>query len=316
MNLGLGYARPQRKGRPWLLIVGMSLLAATCQSRSREDLGREDGMLNRLAGDYYSARVRFYPVEATKKGHHEFDSELGSYSREDFERRLAWLHNFRQRLLGVDATNVSPSAYVDWLLLTSAVKGEIYDLAEVRSWERSPLCYSRAIRDGLLSLLSSESLSSTETRALSSRLNQIPPFLEIARLNIEASDRLSIEEGILELDRCREIVEHLPAELEDSTPPRELAEIGQRSREAVRALRDFVAHLEVEVLPGATATHVLGAEALGRLLRYQEMEDTSLEEIRLGAERTVVATQVEMKDLAARVEDYPPERKVIIPFLL
>lgn len=305
MNLGLGCTQPQRKRRPWFWIVGLSLLAATCQYRSREDGGREDGMLSRLAGDYYSARVRFYPVEATKKGHHEFDSELGSYSREDLESRLAWLHNFRQRLLGVDATNVSPSAYVDWLLLTSAVKGEIYDLAEVRSWHRSPLNYSGAIRDGLLSLLSGESLSRTETRALSSRLNQIPSFLEMARQNIETSDRLSIEEGILELDRCRGIVEGLPAELEDGTPPRELAEIGQRSREAVRALRDFVAHLEVEVLPGATATHVLGAEALGRLLRYQEMEDASLEEIRLGAERTVIASQVEMKDIAARMEASP-----------
>ena len=168
MNLRLGCKQRRGKRRPWFWIVGLSLLAATCQDRSREDWRREDGMLSRLAEDYYAARVRFYPVEATKKGHHEFDSELGSYSREDFERRLAWLHNFRQRLLGVDATNVSPSAYVDWLLLTSAVKGEIYDLAEVRSWKRSPLFYSGAIRDGLLSLLSSESLSSTETRALGS----------------------------------------------------------------------------------------------------------------------------------------------------
>ncbi len=305
MNFGHGRTCIKRKGRPWFWIVGLCLLAGTCQYPSRDDQRREDGMLSRLAGDYYEARVHFYPVEATKKGHHEFDSELGSYSRGDFERRLAWLHNFRQRLLGVDVTNVSPSAYVDWLLLTSAVKGEIYELAEIGNWKRSPLYYSRAIRDGLLSLLSSESPSSTKTPALVSRLNQIPSFLELARVNIETSDRLLIEEGILELNRCRGIVERLPAALEGGAPPRELAELGQRSRDAARALREFVAHLEAEVLPGATAAHILGSEALGRLLRYQEMEDTSLERIRLDAERAVAAAQVEMMDIAARLETSP-----------
>jgi uncharacterized protein (DUF885 family) len=173
------------------------------------------------------------------------------------------------------------------------------------------LFYGDTIRDGLRALLVNESLSTSQTQALISRLGQIPSFLDDARENVEAPPRLLVEEGVDALKRCQGIVEGLPASLEGSLSPQALAAIGQSGRVAARALRESVTYLETKVLPNASGSFGLGSERLPRLLRYGEMEDTSLEDIRQNAMRAIRETQEKMGDIARRMETSPSLANVL-----
>ena len=131
-----------------IVILCLLALATGCRNRAQEEAFREDNLFNRLANEYFSERARFYPVEATLKGYHEYDGELGNFTQVAIEDRLAWVRDFRQRLLGVDITRISRAAYLDLLLLTNAVKAEIHALGVRREWKLSPLYYTDKIHNG------------------------------------------------------------------------------------------------------------------------------------------------------------------------
>ena len=287
----------------WILFV--LILVAGCRDVDREGDRREDEMFNRLAGEYFIAWTRFYPVQATLKGYHDRDGELGDYAREAIRDRLSWLRNFRQRLLGVDATKVSRHVFVDCLVLTNAVKREIEELGGREVWKRSPLFYSGIIHSGILGLWQSETPSESELQSLISRIEKIPSFLEAARSNIEEPPRLHVEEAVSELTRSRELLETLLSVLGNGSHRRNLTELGARSRDATRSLASFTLYLQSRILPDATSDFAMGGEKLGRIFRYQELEDQPLESLQEELALRISATEGQILDLVFRLEGSP-----------
>jgi uncharacterized protein (DUF885 family) len=262
---------------------------------------REDNLLNQLADEYFLEWVRFYPGEATLHGHHEYDGELGNFTRGAIQDRLAWIQDFRQRLLGIDVTRISHSGYVDILLLTSSVKAEAHKLGALEQWRRSPIFYNKRIRSGLGSLLRSESPSDSEIQSLLSRLEQIPSLIESARENIERPPRLLVEDAIYELRLSSTHIEDFAVTLGTSSSPRKVAELGRVSRDSAHALNQFIAYLESEVLPNASPSFAIGSNELSRELLYQEMEDAPLDTIRGIAELEIRSTRATMEEIVARL---------------
>jgi len=285
--------------RAALLILCFSALGCL-QEQSGEDLS-DDGLLDALEEEYFSQRVRFYPVEATEAGHHAYDTQLGSVGAEDVEARLERIRDLRQRLLGIDLTRLSRAAFFDALWLASTVKSEILDLEGIASWRRSPFFYSEIIRRGIASLLRGGAVSESAYQSLVSRLDQIPLLLETARSNIQDPPRLLVEGGLAGLRECRILVLALPAIVGTVSPPRGVAELGRSSREAARSMQGFAAFLETEVLPAADASFALGPERLRLYLVYREMEDTPYEDIRRVAEMDLRQNRARFLALAARM---------------
>jgi uncharacterized protein (DUF885 family) len=286
------------------LILFVLLLVVGCRDVNREEGRREDDMFNRLAGEYFLEWTRFYPVQATLKGHHNHDGELGDYTREAIRDRLNWLRDFRQRLLGVDATRVSRPIFVDLLVLTNAVKGETEELSGREVWKH-PLFYSGIIRRGILSLWHTETPSEAELRSLISRIEKIPSLLEAARSNIEEPSRLQVEEALRELTHSRELIETLLTSLGNGSHRRNLAELGSRSRDATRSLAEFIGILRTRILPAASPDFALGGEKLSRLLRYRELEEKTFESLQEDLALSMSVTEERILDLVARLEGSP-----------
>jgi uncharacterized protein (DUF885 family) len=286
---------------PEILILCVLALATGCRSSAEEEAFREDNLFNRLAEEYFSDRARFYPVEATLKGYHQYDGELGDFTQGAIEDRLAWVRDFRQRLLGVDITKVSRTAYFDLSLLTSAVKAETQLLGVRREWKLSPLYYSDKIHNGLLSLLRTEHPSDTQIQSLLSRLEQIPSLIEAAQENIENPPRLLVEEGISELRRGMKFIQDLLTTLEETSSPRKQSELKRKTQEAVRSLNQFITYLESRVLPKATLSFALGSDEISRAFLYAEMEDTPLDTIRAVSEREIQALRTSLEEIVARL---------------
>lgn len=279
----------------------LAVLAAGCRDDLPEVSLRENSMLSGLAAEYCSQRVRFYPLEAALKGDQEYEGQLGRFDPDAIRGRLSWLQDFRQRLLGVDVTSLSRPSYLDLLLLTSAVKAEMFELAELERWNVSPLYYTSSIFVGLTRLLHSTTQSDDKVDSLVSLLEEVPAFIETARGNLEDPPHLFVEEGIADLRRCRRWIEEMP-DLVRSLSPQRLSEFELRSREAARALQELTAYLESEVLPAASSSFAFGPEKLGRLLLYHEMEGEPLDNLRAHAEEDIRATRARMIEVAALVD--------------
>jgi uncharacterized protein (DUF885 family) len=289
--------------RSGILIFCSLTLVVGCRDATLEERLREDNLLNQLANEYFSERVRFYPVEATLNGYHEYDGELGDFRQGSIHDHLAWIRDFRQRLLGVDVTRVSPSSYIDLLLLTRAVKAELHTLGTLEEWRRSPLFYTERIRNGLWFLLRSESPSDIELHSLLSRLEQVPSVVDAARENIENPPRLLVEDAISELRSDSARIKNLSFNLGKSSSPRKLAELGRTSGDAARALDQFIVYLESDVLPRASSSFAIGSDELSSELLYEEMEDTPLETISEIAEHEIVDIDARMEEVVARLGD-------------
>ena len=287
-------------------VLSLAVLGPGCGYGPQEDDRWEGHLLAGLASEYLSERLAFYPVEATIAGHHRNDGSLGDFTGEEMQTRLVRLRDLRQRILGLDLTKLSRSEYIDALLLTNAVKAEIHELDEVASWKRSPLFYSEIIRSGISSLLNRQVLSEPQIESLLSRLDQIPLLLEAGRSNLDGPPRLWVEEGIADLRRCRGLIQDLPTALGKDFSPRKLAQLGERSRQATRSVREFILYLEEEVLPQAPPSFALGAESLSRLLLYHEMVDTPLDSLRRKGEESILEIQAQWAETAARLETSSP----------
>ncbi|MFQ5789469.1 MAG: DUF885 family protein [Acidobacteriota bacterium] len=285
-------------------LVFLILPLTSCQG-AHPDRWVEDRILTERIEEYLGARHRFYPVEATQAGDHSHDAELGSFRPEALRGRLSWLHDFRQKLLGVDLTKLSRSSYVDALWLTSLVKAEIHELDAVAAWRKSPAFYGRLICAGATGLVSGEP-SEPRITALLSRLRQVPSLLEEARSNMEAPSRVVLEEDLAELGRCRRILLGLPAVV-GKTVTGKLIALGEQSREAAGALQELIRYIELRLLPQAPESFALGPETLRLRLLYQEMEDTPLATIRQLAEGELGKARSQMEEIARRLG---PDRRL------
>jgi uncharacterized protein (DUF885 family) len=266
----------------------------------------EDRVLAERAQEYFDDFYRFYPVAATTAGLHTYDDELGKFAEDEVQSRLTALRDFRQRLLGVDPRKLSRAAFVDFLLLTSAVKAEIHEWEEIETWRKSPRFYSALIRAGIWSLMQGGYPDTARLQAFQSRLRQIPGLLETGKDNLEAPPRLYVEAGIAELKNCLQIIGELPVALEEITREELSASLHEASLEAAHALAEFISYLETGVRLGATDAFRMGPERLSEQILYREMEDTPLKTIRLVGERHLRDTRERMKALARELDASRP----------
>ena len=254
MRAEISRGRQDCQKHPRRLIFSLFVVCVmpfACSESPSPEVSPEDHILEERAREYFDARFRAYPVQETMAGVHVNDAELGRFSASHVKSRVAELRDFRQRLLGIDLTKLSRPAFIDALLLTNAVKVEIFELEEVESWRRSPRFYSDIICSGVWSLF--EPGNPTRLDALLSRLHQIPSLLESAIQNIESLPPILIEDGIANFRHCQQLLGELRAALDGSSGASDGVLRGQievTSLAAQDSIEEFIVHLETNVARG------------------------------------------------------------------
>ena len=305
-----GCQKPLR--RPILALFAALVFPIACSESPGPDVSPEDRILEERAKEYFDARFRFYPVQATMVGIHDGDADLGRFSASHVKSRVAELRDFRQRLLGIDLTKLSRPAFIDALLLINTVKSEIFELEEIKSWRRSPRFYSDVICSGAWSLF--QPGVPIRLDALLSRLNQIPSLLESAIQNVESLSPVLIEDGIASVRNCQEQLGGLEATLDGSSGAADdvmRREIEVASLAALDSMEGFIVQLETNVARGAIESFRLGEDLLRVQLLYSEMDETPLDEIRWLTERRLGETKQRIKEIAATINS-----ELSLPMLL
>ena len=238
-----------------------------------------------LSREYLRWYFATHPVRASELGIRRHDSALPDLSRRAIARRVRESRAWLARLETIDPRLLDRDAGFDRSILDHAIRAELLDLEEVRSWERNPLTYGRAIADGIATLIDRD-VAPLEPRLpdLISRLNATAAVVAAARRNLHDVPWLWAE---VAAQGARATSSYLRDEAPALLARQGLAQLDPRTRRrferarqrAIERLQGFATWIERDLMPRATGDFRLGRELLERKLRYEEHLELPIDEL-------------------------------------
>jgi len=232
-----------------------------------------------LARKYFTWRYSNDPVSATYIGLHEFDGRLDDLSPEAIKKQEETTAGFLKELSNLKPSELSKTHRYDYFILTDHLERDLFQMREIKTWEKSPLFYTEMAGGAIRSLLSRE-FAPLDVRLTNvvSRLHQFPRLVEQAKANIKSTPRINTETAIKQNAGCISYIEEDLKKTATSSPA--LAEsVRVASEIAVKALKSFGTYLETDLLPRSNADYRIGKELYGRKLRFTLQADTDTDEL-------------------------------------
>jgi len=264
--------------------------------------------LPHLVEDLLGYLYETHPTYATLDGVHVHDDLLEDLSRQAVEAEVHALTGYLRRLDEIRPDALTRVERLEHRALTANVKGRIFELEEVRSWERSPQLYS----DTLASSIAGQALftyapAAERARRVLSKLRQAPRLIQAARDNIKDPPGIYVKVGIETMRGALKFIEdELPRALSDVDDMHLLGDLADAQAEAVQAVGSYVQYLEDEVAPKARASFRLGREKFEQKLKYDEGLSLPVDRLLAIATRELKATQEAFRSLAGRMNGRDP----------
>lgn len=239
-----------------------------------------DQKFDHLVNKYFDFCFEAGPTWATAAGFHQYDKQLEDYSPEVLAKNLATNKEFLERLSKLDFEKLNRSHQVDYLILRSFIKGQIFDLSEIRWLYKDPDRYSSLIADSVFGLAKRD-FAPLETRfeAAISRMEQGPALLESGKRNLVASETPKIY--------CEIALEQLSGTITliKTTIPEAFVKVQDEALKArfktaqeklLVALESYEKYLKEDLLPKTRTSYAIGEDFYAKKLLYDEMEDEKL----------------------------------------
>jgi uncharacterized protein (DUF885 family) len=264
--------------------------------------------LPHLVEDLLDYLYETHPTYATLDGVHVHDDLLEDLSRQAVEAEIHALTGYLRRLDEIRPDTLTSVERLEHRALISNVKGRIFELEEVRTWERSPQLYS----DILASSIAGQALftyapAAERARRVLSKLRQAPRLIQAARDNIKDPPGIYVKVGIETMRGALKFIEdELPRALSDVDDMHLLGDLADAQTEAVQAVGSYVQYLEDEVAPKARSSFRLGREKFEQKLKYDEGLSLPVDRLLAIATRELKATQEAFRSLAGRMNGRDP----------
>lgn len=251
--------------------------------------------------DYYDAR----PVHATELGLHEYDDRLPAMDRAGVQQRIDELLDWLAQLEDIPFTHLEGADRYEYGILEYALRSELLELEETRSWVRDPRLYTATIASGI-GAVAERAYAPVPERAASlvARMDAAHDVLEAARENLTAPPELWTELAIRD---TRGLIEFLETDLSamlaaqggDAALPGGLRAARDR---LVRTLREHVAWLESDLLPRSNGDFRLGRYLFERKLQYEEHVALSVTQLDQLNERAIEVYRARVDSVAAEID--------------
>src|SRR5688572_3680069 len=105
--------------------------------------------LPHLVNDLLAYLHETHPTYATLDGVHTYDDHLEDLGRQAIEGEVHALTGYLRRLDEIKSEALTPVERLERRMLASHVQGRIFELEEVRTWERHPQYYSDLLASSL-----------------------------------------------------------------------------------------------------------------------------------------------------------------------
>jgi uncharacterized protein (DUF885 family) len=197
---------------------------------------------------------------------------------------------------------------IDQRVLAATIRGKIFELEEVRSWERNPQIYA----DVLAASLAAQSIfdyapESERARRVLSKLRQAPRLMQAARDNVKDPPGIFVKVGLETLRGTLTFIERdLPKAFASVDDLHLLGDLADASTEAAHAVGSYIAYLETEVSSRARASFRLGRDRFEQKLKLEEGIDLDSDRLLAIAMRELRRTQEEFKTAAGRLNGGDP----------
>jgi uncharacterized protein (DUF885 family) len=269
------------------LLPLLMLSLAGCAPRVSEDQRFES-----LAGNYIEQLLRQNPELATGLGDHRFDGKLNDYSMKGVEESRALTLAYLDSLKAVRKDGLSPVNRIDYDILLDNLQYGLFQIDTLKDYEWNPLSYNFG---GSVYALLARDFAPLKERLLSlrERMKSIPAVLAAAKANLKNPPRIHTETAILQNGGNLGLVQGELNTFLDQVPELK-EEFAPIQSEAVKAIEEYGAWLQNDLLPRSNGDFRIGEQKYRRKLRFALESDLTKEDILTSGEKDLKEAQEEM----------------------
>lgn len=244
-----------------------------------------------------------HPTHAALDGVHTHDDLLEDLSRHGIDQEGRALAGYLRRLDEIDRNGLTQVEALEHRMLGAHLRGRMFELEAVRTWERNPQLYA----DVLASSLAGQSLfthapAPERARRVLSKLRQTPRLIQAARDNIKEPPGIFVKLGIETMRGALKFIDDdLPRAFSSVDDLHLLGDLADAQQEASQSVGAYIDHLETEVGPKARASFRLGRDKFEQKLRLEEGINIPVDRLLAIAERELAATQEAFRQLAGKL---------------
>lgn len=244
-----------------------------------------------------------HPTHATLDGIHTHDDLLEDLSRHGIDSEARALAGYLRRLDEIDRDGLTRTEALEHKMLGSHLRGRMFDLEAVRTWERNPQVYADVIASSLAGqALFTHAPAPERARRVLSKLRQVPRVIQAARDNVKEPPGIFVKVGIETMRGALKFIDHdLPRAFSSVDDLHLLGDLADAQQEATTAIGSYIEYLEKDVAPKARASFRLGRDKFEQKLRFEEGINLPVERLLAIAERELAATQEAFRQAAAKV---------------
>src|SRR6476646_464965 len=249
-----------------------------------------------------------HPTHATLDGVHTHDDLLEDVSRHAIDSEAHALSGYLRRLEEIDKEGLPEIEALEQRMLSSFLRSRMFELEEVRTWEKNPQLYSDILASSLASqVLFTHAPASERARRVLSKLRQAPRLIQAARDNIKDPPGIFVKVGIETMKGALKFIDDdLPRALADVDDLHLLGDLADAQMEASQAIGAYIQDLETEVAPRARASFRLGRDKFEQKVRLDEGIPLPVDRLLAIATRELENTQEAFKSLAGRHDSGDP----------
>ena len=282
--------------------------------------------LPHFVDEYLAYLYEINPTTATFDGVHVHDDLLEDFSRPAIDAQIRTLGGFARRLAAIDPARLTDIERLERPALESSIRARLFELEEVRTFERSPQLFA----DTLATSLAGQALFdyaplAERARRVHSKLRQVPRLMQAARDNIKDPPGIFVKVGLESLrGTLRFIHDDLPRAFANLGDMHLLGDLADASTEAWNSVSSYVEYLENDLAPRSKGSFRLGRERFEQKFKLDEGLTIGAERLLSIATRELHKTQEEFRRVASRVNggdpvaawqkakaDHPPAGKLV-----
>jgi uncharacterized protein (DUF885 family) len=241
-------------------------------------------------------------------GVHRHDDLLEDLSRSAVEAEAHALSGYLRRLGDISESGLTGTERLEHGMLASHIRSRMFELEEVRTWERNPQYYADIIATSLAGqALFTHAPASERARRVLSKLRQTPRLIQAARENVKEPPGIFVKVGIETMRGALTFIERdLPRAFADVDDLHLLGDLADAQAEAAQAVGGYLETLEKEIAPRARASFRLGRERFEQKVKLDEGLSMPVDRLLAIATRELEATQEAFKTAAGRMNGGNP----------
>lgn len=264
--------------------------------------------LHHFVDDYLYSLRESNPTAATFDGVHQFDDLLDDFSRTSIDSQIQALAGFARRVASITNDSLTAVERIERPMVAAHIQSRLYDLEQVRGWERNPLIYGEMLGASLAGQALFEYAPVEErARRVLSKLRQTPKLIQSARDNIKEPPGIFVKKGLQTLRGVLRFIDvDLPKAFAEVDDLGLLSDLADAQTEASDAIKGYVDYLENDLGPKSRASFRLGPERLAQKLRLEEGLELPLARLLDIGLRELGLVQEEFRRAASKVDRGDP----------